>query len=35
MAVREEEMAARLGQSGPEELEALADKVRDCEVVVR
>lgn len=35
VAVREEEMAARLGQSGPEELAALADKIRDCGVVVR
>lgn len=35
VAAREEEMALRLGQSGPEELEALAGKVRDCGVVVR
>lgn len=35
MAAREEEMAARLGQSGPDELEALAGKTRDCGVVVR
>jgi len=28
-------MAARVGQSGPEELEALAGKTRDCGVVVR
>lgn len=35
MAAREEEMALRLRQSGHEELEALAGRVRDCGVVVR
>lgn len=35
VAAREEEMAVRLGQSTPEELEALAGKTRDCRVVVR
>lgn len=35
VAEREEEMAVRLGQSGPEELEVLAGKTRDCGVVLR
>lgn len=35
VAAREEEMAIRLGQSGPEELEDLAGKTRDCRVIVR
>ncbi|CAM9153732.1 unnamed protein product, partial [Hapterophycus canaliculatus] len=35
VAAREEEMAIRLGQSGPEELEDLAEKTRDCGVIVR
>lgn len=35
VAAREEEMAIRLGQSGPEELEDLAGKTRDCGVIVR
>lgn len=35
VAAREEQMALRLGQSEPEDLADLAEKIRDCGVIVR